>query len=162
MNQATDQQIFTIGHGARKIEDFITIINQFRIETVVDVRTIPNSRFHPQFRQANLRLSLETAGINYIFLGHELGGRPSDPALYIEGKVSYGRIKETDVYQFGIQQVVDLVKRNIKVTLMCSESNPNECHRKHLIEEDLINAGIKVLHIEKTGSIENRSPRLFA
>lgn len=69
-------KIKTIGHGSRKIEDFITLLLQNQIETLIDVRTIPYSRFHTQFRQLNLKSSLEKAGINYIFLGNELGGRP--------------------------------------------------------------------------------------
>ena len=162
MNQVTEKQIFTIGHGNRNIEKFISLINQYQIEVVVDVRTLPYSRFHSQFRQANLKASLENARIKYVFLGNELGGRPTNPELYEQGELSYSRIKETELYKSGIQKVLDLVNQNIKVTLMCSESNPNECHRKHLIEDDLIKLGIKVFHIDKVGSIENCNPQLFA
>lgn len=167
--KSTEKQIVeikTIGHGNRKIEDFINLLSQYHTDTVIDVRTIPYSRFHPQFRQANLKASLEKAGVNYIFLGNELGGRPKNPDLYIDGSVSYAAVKQTELYKSGIQQVISLAKRNIKVTLMCSESDQNECHRKHLIADELNQIGISIFHINKVGGLEKHSiivnPSLFS
>jgi uncharacterized protein (DUF488 family) len=146
--------IFTIGHGTRSIEVFIVLLKAYKIETVIDVRSIPYSRFNPQYRQSNLILSLKEAGINYLFLGDELGGRPKDRSLYLNDKPNYLVMKDTEIFKAGIQRVLKLVKDGIKVTLMCSESDPNECHRKHLIEGELTNHSISVLHINKVGELE--------
>jgi uncharacterized protein (DUF488 family) len=154
-----DYKIFTIGHGKRKIEELIDLLNKYQIKVLIDVRSLPYSRFNPQFRQSNLQKSLESADIKYIFLGKELGGRPTDQTLYINGVVSYDAIKQTDTFKAGIRQVIEFVKGGIKVTLMCSESDPNDCHRKHLIAGELEKEELKVLHISKLGAIE---PQLFA
>jgi uncharacterized protein (DUF488 family) len=146
--------IFTIGHGNKKIENFIDLLHQYQIKTLIDVRTIPYSRFHTQFRQVNLKPSLENAGITYIFLGNELGGRPKNPDLYLNGHVNYEAIKKTELFKGGIQQVINLAHHSIKVTLMCSESDQNECHRKHLIAGEIIKEGLSVMHINKIGNLE--------
>lgn len=169
MNQVTDIQpttILTIGHGNRNINVFIDLLLSHQIQTVIDVRTLPYSRFHPQFRQINLKSILENTGVGYLFLGNELGGRPKNPDLYINGYVSYAAVKQTDLFKAGLHQVISLAKQNVKVTLMCSESDQNECHRKHLIADELIKEGISVIHINKVGGLEKHSitvaPSLFS
>jgi uncharacterized protein (DUF488 family) len=153
----TDNQpfaIFTIGHGNRKAEDFVYLLKKYDIQALIDVRTIPFSRFHVQFRKSQLDAILKRAGIQYLFLGEALGGRPKNPDLYLNGKVSYPAIRNTTEFKNGIAQVVQLVENGIKVTLMCSESDQNECHRKHLIADELIGKGLDVIHINKTGNLE--------
>jgi uncharacterized protein (DUF488 family) len=154
MKKASELQIFTIGHGSRKKDIFINLLNKFQIQILIDVRSVPYSRYHPQFRQNQLQSDLQSFGIEYLFLGNELGGRPENPDLYNSGEIDYHLVRKTTPYQQGIEQVVDIVKKGIKVTLMCSESNPNECHRKHLLSEDFAKRGIKIMHIDKVGEIE--------
>ena len=62
-----------------------------------------------------------------MFLGEELGGRPKSPELYFDGKVNYKAIRQTQMFQAGIDKVIDLINFGIKVTLMCSESDQNDC-----------------------------------
>ncbi len=152
--QNTDNKIFTIGHGNRGIDIFLNLLVENDIQLLIDVRTTPYSRFHPQFRQSNLKVNLEHSEIAYLWLGNELGGRPKDPALYFNSEVNYSAIKETELFKSGIQEVLTLAATGIKVTLMCSESDPNECHRKHLIADELINKGFQIIHIDKIGKLE--------
>jgi len=147
-------KIYTIGHGNRQVDELIHLLQQNNIGMVIDVRSLPYSRFHPQFKQINLRNSLEGAGITYLWLGKELGGKPADPNLYRNGKVDYRAMKETELFKQGIQQLLKLAGGNVKVTLICSERDQNECHRKHLIAEELVKFGVTVLHINKAGTIE--------
>ena len=145
---------FTIGHGNRKIETFIRLLTLHGIDILIDVRSLPYSRFNPQFRQATLKASLNDVGITYLWLGNELGGRPKDRSLYFNGQVSYEAIKQTDLFKSGIQQILSFIKSGIKVTLMCSEGDQNICHRKHLIADELIKIGVDVIHINKQGNLE--------
>ena len=159
MNYISDIQvneIFTIGHSTRKIDDFISLLKNYHINTLIDVRTVPYSRFNPQYRQVNLIRSLKDAGINYLFLGVELGGKPKNSSLYENGKPNYTAIKQTPGFAIGMEKVLKLVEQNIKVTLMCSEGDQNHCHRKHLISDELVKFGIIVLHINKSGGIEQQ------
>ncbi|HEY6958575.1 MAG TPA: DUF488 domain-containing protein, partial [Candidatus Limnocylindria bacterium] len=67
-------RIWTIGHGTRTIDEFVSVLRQAGVVTLVDIRTFPGSRRHPQFGQAALRASLAEAGVAYMHLAG-LGGR---------------------------------------------------------------------------------------
>jgi uncharacterized protein (DUF488 family) len=71
--------------------------------------------------------------------------------------LDYSTIKQTNIFKSGISHIVNLLRKNIKVTLMCSESDPNDCHRKHLLAVEFIKEGIEVWHINKTGNLEKHS-----
>ena len=82
--------IFTIGYGAREIDVFIAVLQQQRIEYLLDVRSRPYSRYKPDSSRDLLDGHLRRAGIRYLFLGDALGGRPADPTCYdADGKVDY-------------------------------------------------------------------------
>lgn len=150
----TDLQIYTIGHGNRKIDTFLDLLLKNGIKTLADVRSIPYSRYHPQYRRENLKKSLNDAGINYHFLGDKLGGRPSESHFYVDGKVCYNFIRASLAFKAGIKELFELMTKGDKVTLMCSESDQNQCHRKHLISHEIIKNKIIVNHINKLGELE--------
>lgn len=147
--------IYTIGHGNRKIDDFIYLLKKYEIELLVDVRTYPYSRFHTQFRRAALESSLDVADISYLFLGDELGGRPKDPMLYTKGRVNYTAVKATALFRSGIEQVKALARTGVRLALMCSEADQNHCHRKHMLTGEFVSDGFHVMHINKSGVLEN-------
>lgn len=68
-----DRTIFTIGHSNIGIESLIALLLQHDITVVADVRSQPYSRFLPHFSRESLKISLQAAGIRYVFLGRELG-----------------------------------------------------------------------------------------
>ncbi len=41
--------VLTIGHSTRSLETFISLLKANGVTRLVDVRTIPRSRFNPQF-----------------------------------------------------------------------------------------------------------------
>ena len=85
-----DKQIYTIGHGNRKSEDFLTLLKHYEIQYLIDVRSQPYSKFNPQYNQNELKFFLERNNIKYIFMGDSIGGRPDDKSCYdFEGKVDY-------------------------------------------------------------------------
>jgi uncharacterized protein (DUF488 family) len=47
--------VFTIGHSTRPIDDFIHLLKSHGVQRVVDVRTLPRSRFSPQFDNRRTR-----------------------------------------------------------------------------------------------------------
>ena len=68
------KEFYTVGHSTRKIEEFISLLKASRIELLVDVRAFPVSTRNPQFNKKNLKTYLSQNGIEYIWLGRELGG----------------------------------------------------------------------------------------
>jgi len=157
--------IYTIGHGNRTKDCFLQLLNQYNIKLLIDVRTFPYSRYNPQFRRKQLEADLNSVGIKYLFIGEALGGRPNRPELYKNDKLDYAAVKQTTLFKSGIAKVTDLLKKKIKVTLMCSESNPNDCHRKHLLANEFIKEGLIIWHINKAGKLEKHqdssTPCLF-
>lgn len=65
--------VFTIGYRERKFEDFLKILNEYQLDTLVDIRSQPVSRIQPEFSKRQIELFLNNAGIRYLYLGKELG-----------------------------------------------------------------------------------------
>ena len=62
----TDRRIiFTVGHSTRDIDDFISLMKEYGVNYVVDVRTIPRSKHNPQFNSDYLKNALAKTSISY-------------------------------------------------------------------------------------------------
>lgn len=143
-----EKTLFSIGHGNKKIEVFINELKAFNIEYLLDIRSKPYSKWSPQFNQNELKFALEKVGIKYVFVGDVLGGLPEDRTCYDEnGKVVYDLIKEKDFFKTGLQRLITAYEKKIPLSIMCSESNPQECHRTKLIGQELLNYKISIEHI---------------
>jgi hypothetical protein len=66
--------VYTIGHSTRTIAEFVALLQQVGVDTVVDVRAFPRSRTNPQFNAESLTGSLRQAGMTYRHV-RALGGR---------------------------------------------------------------------------------------
>ena len=76
-----DYKIFTIGHGGRTLDEIVEQLRDKGVRFVVDVRSQPYSRYQPEFSRDALEKGLAGAGLRYIFMGNQLGGRPRRPFL---------------------------------------------------------------------------------
>lgn len=149
--------LYTIGHGNRTAENFLARLRQYGIRYLVDVRSIPYSRFNPQFNRPTLQSFLEKNHIRYVFMGDELGGRPQDPGCYnAQGHINYVAVMEKDFFKKGIERLKTASEKNLPLVFMCSESDPVQCHRTRLIGTVLHAQGIPLLHINKKGEIQNQ------
>lgn len=146
-------KIFTVGHSTHEFEDFVSLLKQHGIDAVADVRSVPYSRWQPQFNREDLAEALKSRGIAYVFLGKELGARSDDPQCYENGRVQYRALAETSLFQSGIKRVRDGSKRRC-IALMCSEKDPLDCHRTILVARELVATGVDVAHILENGSLE--------
>jgi uncharacterized protein (DUF488 family) len=147
------QALFTIGYGARSIEELIGALQAHRIDYLIDVRTAPYSKFKPEFAKEVLQRQIEAAGIRYLFMGDSLGGQPHDPACHTDGKVDYEKVRVQPFFQAGIQRLLKAAQQKRRAALMCSEGRPEQCHRSKLIGEALLAAGIPVCHIDENGAL---------
>jgi len=145
--------VYTIGHSNHPIERFIQMLRDADITAIADVRSVPYSRRWPQFGRGPLERSLADAGIAYVYLGKELGGRPDDPALQRDGKPDYHRMAATPEFHAGLDRVVRGTQR-YRIALMCAEREPLACHRFLLVSPPLVERGLAVRHILADGTIE--------
>jgi uncharacterized protein (DUF488 family) len=146
--------VFTIGHSNHSSERFLALLQGAGITAVADVRSIPRSRRWPHFSRARIERWLAEAGITYVFLGAELGGRPDDPALLRKGRPDYELMAATPSFQAGLSRVLDGAVR-YQVALMCAEREPLDCHRFLLVSRHLRERGVGLRHILADGSIES-------
>lgn len=150
--------LYTIGHGNRKTEDFLSILKDFKIDFLIDVRSMPYSKFNPQFNQNELKYFLELNGITYVFMGDTIGGRPKDTSCYDdEGKVDYEAVKTKEFFLKGIKRLKTAYQKDINLVLMCSESKPCECHRSKLIGRVLDLDKIVLKHIDEKGRLKDQT-----
>ena len=143
--------IYTIGHGNRSLEDFLTLLQRYEIDYVIDVRSQPHSRYAPHFSRPALEQSLKECHIHYIFMGDVLGGRPQDESCYRNAKPQYDIICTKPFYLQGIARLRTAWEKQLHVALLCSEAKPEACHRSKLIGNTLIEQQILVSHIDENG-----------
>ena len=128
-------QIWTIEHSNHSIDTFLELLKEHEIQVLVDVRRFPTSRIE-HFKKEQMEKWLAENGIEYVWLGNELGG-------YRKG--GYRRHMRTRLFRGGIGQLIEIAKNN-KVCIMCMEVNPKYCHRK-FISAYLERKGVGVTHI---------------
>jgi uncharacterized protein (DUF488 family) len=143
------QSIFSIGHGNKTIDKFVSELRSFDIGFLIDIRSKPYSRFCRHFSQQPLQSFLERERIRYVYMGQELGGLPDldSDCFTSDGKVDYGKLKEKDFFKEGLQRLLNANSQGIRICIMCSESDPKRCHRSKLIGVELKKKGIMLQHI---------------
>ena len=103
--------------------------------------------------KAALEAALAGAGINYLFLGRQLGARPDDPACFVNGRVSYDRLGARPEFAEGLDRVRETMAQE-RLALMCAERDPIECHRMILVCRGLRAPDVDIRHILFDGSTE--------
>lgn len=142
------KELYTIGHSIYEIEDFIKLLQNNNINTIVDVRSTPYSKFAPQYNKELLKQYLKQNSICYIYMGDTLGARYEDKnLLFDDGKVNFKKVQETKNFQDGILRLERGIEKGYNISLMCSEKEAFDCHRFGLISEFLSKISIHVNHI---------------
>lgn len=141
---------YTIGHSTRQIDEFIELLKNHKIDLLVDVRTIPKSRYVPQYNSDNLKRCLNKNGIEYAHI-KRLGGlrKEKKDSINLAWKnksfMGFADYMQTTGFESGINELMDISKKK-KVCIMCAEAVPWRCHRS-LIADALIIRGLEVVHI---------------
>jgi len=144
-------RLWTIGHSTRKIDIFISLLEENGIKLIVDVRSLPGSKRYPQFNKEALADSLGQHGIRYEHFP-ELGGRrkPKADSRNMAWRNAsfrgYADYMETEEFRKGIEPLVELAKETGPTAIMCAEAVWWRCHRA-LISDYLKARGVEVMHI---------------
>jgi uncharacterized protein (DUF488 family) len=157
-------KLYTIGHSNHSLDQFIRLLEENSIMTLVDVRSAPYSRYSPHFNKESLEAALRERDIQYAYAGKFLGGRPTDPGCYKSRtlpteradylhEVDYPEVMKRDWFRKGIDRLLELADEQT-AAIMCSEENPAQCHRHHLIAKYLManHPEVKVTHIRGDGT----------
>jgi len=135
------KKIYTLGTDRRSEEDFTEILLVYNIQSLIDVRSFPRSKI-PIFSKENLEDLLKREGIEYHFLGKELGGFR---------KGGYNSYIITDEFSKGIDLIESIALYKMSV-IICAEKLPWKCHRKW-ISRELHKRDWEVGHIIDKGKV---------
>lgn len=128
-------KIYTSGTSNRSISEFLEILKEYKIETVIDVRRYPRSKWFPHFKKENLENFLKENKIDYCHF-EKLGGYRTS------GYEAYTQTKE---FKENLEDLIKLAKEKTSVVI-CAERLPWKCHRAFIARE-LENKKIKIIHI---------------
>ena len=135
------KKIYTLGTDRRSEEDFIEILFAYNILVLIDVRRFPKSKIQI-FTREYLEALLRREGIEYYFLGAELGGFR---------KGGYIAHTQTDDFSEGIALIESLASHKTAI-IVCAERFPWKCHRKWIARE-LHKRGWEIEHIIDKGKV---------
>ncbi len=144
------KQVFSIGHSALSYERFRDLLADAGASAVADVRSAPYSRHLPHFNRDVLPDRLRAEGLAYVFMGEELGGRPSRDEFMTGGIADYEKMAMAPAFFDGLDRVVAGAGRH-RIALMCSEQDPLDCHRCLLVGRALARRDVPVRHILQDG-----------
>jgi uncharacterized protein (DUF488 family) len=152
--------VFTIGHSTRTIAEFIEIIKAYGIQQVVDIRTIPRSRYTPQFNEDTIKESLRAVKIGYLHM-KGLGGlrhalkdslnRGWKNASF-RGFADYMQTRDFDE---SLEKLIETAAKRATV-IMCAEAVPWRCHRS-LVGDALLVHSVQVRDIISVNSSRDHS-----
>lgn len=140
--------VYTIGYAGTTIERFLQVLKDNKITTLIDIRSIPKSKYFYQYNDNILNKSLALYGIKYENWKSEFGARQLNPVFFDEDKIlDYSKFAQSEQFQNGISKIKNLVQNNENLCLMCAEIDPINCHRAILCGKEIFSCEIDVTHI---------------
>jgi uncharacterized protein (DUF488 family) len=142
--------LFTVGHSTRPWKEFVTLLKSWKIDTLVDVRTVPKSRTFPWFSQTRMARALPAADIQYVHLP-ALGGlrrakkNSVNTAWRNASFRGYADYMQSQEFEQGLADL-NALRRKSRLCIMCSEAVWWRCHRRMIADAELAR-GIPVKHL---------------
>jgi len=148
--------LYTIGHSNHDADAFVELLRRNGINAIADVRSSPYSKFSPQFNRETLSMILRNHGVQYVFLGRELGARREERDCYVGNQARYDLIAKSKLFREGLDRVLAGAASHA-VALMCAEKDPVTCHRMVLVCRELRVSGLDLRHVLEDGSVESNT-----
>ena len=150
--------IYTVGHSTHQLDYFLELLKEYGVTLLIDVRSVAASSYNPQYNQEPLKKFLKNNGITYRHFAEEFGARHTDPDLLDdEGKVNFEKVRKSWAFKKGVEKVWIALEKGFVVSLMCSESEPFDCHRFSMVSIALDKDGFDVKHIMKDKTVKSNA-----
>ena len=149
--------LLTVGHGTLPSEELAALLTSAGVHLVVDVRSVPGSRRHPQFGRTQLARWLSAAGIDYRW-EKDLGGhrRPVagsvNTALRHPAFRGYADYMASSSFASGLARLLDDAAAR-PTAAMCAETLWWRCHRRLIADAAVLLAGAEVCHLGHDGRL---------
>jgi uncharacterized protein (DUF488 family) len=154
--------LLTIGHGTATAQELVALLGTAGLEHLVDVRTAPGSRRHPQFRRETMAGWLAEAGVAYRW-EPELGGFRKPEPDSVNYVLRHPAFRGYADYMRGPRFWAALDRllaeaATARTVAMCSETLWWRCHRRLLADAAVLVRGAEVLHLDHRGGRERHRP----
>ena len=156
---ASKIKLFTVGHSTRSLDELLSLLGEFKIAVLIDIRRYPGSRRFPHFNRQSLETTLPAGGIEYLWL-EDLGGRRSglgieesiNPGLKHPAFRHYADYMQTERFRSMVSQLMSIASEKT-AAIMCAEKLFWKCHRR-LLSDYLVAQSIIVEHIMESGRLQ--------
>jgi uncharacterized protein (DUF488 family) len=150
--------LVTFGHGTASAERMTELLRGAGVVALVDVRTAPGSRRHPQVARAELERWLPEAGISYRWekrLGgfRKPGPESADVAWREEMFRGYAEHMRSGEFLAAADELLAQAELD-STAVMCAESLWWRCHRRLLADFVSAARGVPVRHLLHDGRLE--------
>ncbi|MDV4151935.1 DUF488 domain-containing protein [Clostridium sp. AL.422] len=149
--------IYTIGHSNYTMEKLIQMLRYYNINTVVDIRGTPYSKYNVQFDKERIKYTLNKAGFIYIYMAKEFAANRENKISYNkEGYSDFEKVVQEEDFLNGIERLKNGCNKGYKIALLGAMQDPIRCHRSILVGRALNKAGFNVMHILDDLSIKDQ------
>ncbi len=150
--------IYTVGHSTHQLDYFLELLKEYEVTCLIDVRSVAASSYNPQYNKEPLTNFLKRNGIQYLHFAEEFGARHNDPDLLDdEGKVDFAKVRKSWAFKNGVERIWQGLDKGFTISLMCSESEPFDCHRFSMVSIALDKDGFDVKHIMKDKTLKTNA-----
>jgi len=150
--------IYTVGHSTHQLDYFLELLKEYGVNCLIDVRSVAASSYNPQYNKEPLTNFLKRNGIQYLHFAEEFGARHNDPDLLDdEGKVDFTKVRKSWAFKNGVERIWQGLDKGFVISLMCSESEPFDCHRFSMVSIALDKDGFDVKHILKDKTLKTNA-----
>ena len=144
-------QLWMLGHSNRSFLAFVDLLHENHLRRLIDVRSYPASRRHPQFDRLQLERRLPPKGVEYAWMP-DLGGMRQpvvglrcNAAWKEPGFRAYADHMQSTVFQESLAALLQEATQ-APTAVMCAEALYLKCHRQ-LLADAALARGWQVWHV---------------
>lgn len=145
------KEIFTIGYTAFQFNDFISVLKKYNVNSVIDVRSSPYSKFHSEYNTDKLSEELKKRSFAYRNYKNEFGARQLEIKYYPHGYMDFSLFVKSDAFRSGMEKIMNASEMGYRFVLMCAEKDPVTCHRVIMVAHEFYKQGYTVKNILANG-----------
>jgi len=151
-------KVFTIGHSSRSFEQFLSLLQEFGVKVIADIRRYPGSEKFPHFNSRMLSGLLAAADFGYIWfealggLRHQVRKDSQNVGLTSLSFRSYADYMATQEFRTAVERLLAEAAKQ-PTAVMCAEKLFWKCHRR-LLSDYLAAHGVEVWHIIDSGRLQ--------
>lgn len=140
--------IYTIGHSNYPVEKLIDMLKHYNINTVVDIRGTPYSKYNVQYNKETIAQTLKERGFIYIYMAKEFAANRENKISYNnEGYSDFEKVITEKEFLKGIERLKTGCGKGYNIALLGAMQDPIRCHRSILVGRSLRENGFNVKHI---------------